>query len=260
MYPVLFTIGSFEIRAWGIMVSLGVLAGTLVASKLAAKRGISADTIFNYVLYAFISGLLGARIWEVVFSWQNFADNPMAALKFWSGGLSIQGAVAGGLIFTLWFVKRNRLDFWTFADILAPGLVLGQAIGRLGCFLNGDAYGIPTDSWLGVVYKPGTPAYDTYGAVPLVPAELLEGAGDLLIFALLLVLFINRRHFNGLVALVYFVTYSLLRFILEFWRGDSLMIGGLLKAAQISSLVIAAVAVCLILVRARSQKQVRKYP
>jgi phosphatidylglycerol:prolipoprotein diacylglycerol transferase len=111
-----------------------------------------------------------------------------------------------------------------------------------------------------VVYKPGTPAYDTYGAVPLVPAELLEGAGDLLIFALLLVLFINRRHFNGLVALVYFVTYSLLRFILEFWRGDSLMIGGLLKAAQISSLVIAAVAVCLILVRARSQKQVRKYP
>jgi len=241
MFPYLFSIGEFHLRSYGLMIALGIIAGTLIARNLAKKEGLDSDLVMDFVLYAVIFGIMGARVWEVVFSWSNFADNPLSALKFWNGGMSIQGAVAGGLIFTLWFIRRHKLDFWQFADVLAPGLILGQAIGRIGCFLNGDAYGIPAKSWFGVVYQPGTPAYNTWGAVPLIPAELLEAAGDLVIFGLLYYLF-RHRPYKGFVTLMYFALYSLLRFVLEFWRGDSLMVVPGLKAAQASSLIILAVA------------------
>lgn len=250
MHPVLFHIGSLEVRAWGLMVSLGIIAGTLLAGKLARGKGLYRDLVTDFVVYAVAAGFLGSRLWEVVFSWENFAANPVSALAFWSGGLSIQGAVAGGLAAAIWFIRKHKLNFWEFADILAPGVILGQAIGRVGCFLNGDAYGIPAKSWFGVVYKPGTPAYDVYGATPLVPAELMEGAGDLLILLILLFLF-RRKVFNGFTALSYFVLYSLLRFGLEFWRGDSLMVAGTLKAAQVSSLAVALAAVVMIIVKLR---------
>ena len=252
LYPILFHIGSIEVRAWGVMVSLGIVLGTLIAFRLARKEGIDGDIVLDYVIYAVISGFLGARIWEIIFSWENYSGAPLDALKFWSGGLSIQGAVAGGILFTLWFIRKNNLNFWHFADILAPGLIAGQAIGRIGCFLNGDAYGIPAQSGWGIVYRPGTPAYSTYGDTPLVPAELMEGAGDLAILGLLLLLF-RRKPFDGFITLMYFVLYSALRFILEFWRGDSLMMADGLKAAQVSSIIIAVAALGAIIFKMRKK-------
>lgn len=253
MHPVLFHIGKFEFRSWGLMVALGILAGTWVAGRLAKREGFSTEAVYDYVMYVVIAGIVGARLWEVIFSWQNYGSDPASALKFWVGGLSIQGAVAGGLLFTLWYVRKHKIDFWSFADALAPGLILGQAIGRIGCFLNGDAYGMPTQSWIGVVYKPGTPAYDKFGFMPLIPAELMEGAGDLLIFGLLLYL-LTRRPYKGFVTLMYFASYSLLRFVLEFWRGDSLTIFGTLKAAQMSSLIIAVSAAVIAVVKLRGYR------
>lgn len=255
MHPILFQIGDFAVRSWGVMVSLGLLMGTIVALRLARREGIKDDLIYDFVIYVAIAGVLGARVWEVLFSLSDYIDDPVSALKFWAGGLSIQGAVAGGLLFTIWYIRRHKIDFWKFADILAPGLILGQAIGRVGCLLNGDAYGIPTNSWFGVVYAPGTPAYEHFGAVPLVPAELMEGIGDLLIFGILIFLY-KRRPYKGFIALMYFVLYSVLRFTLEFWRSDSLLIEGTLKAAQVSSIIIALIAagVAVVMYRKRSEK------
>lgn len=250
MHPVLFQIGSFEVRVWGLMVALGIIAGTYLARWLARREGMDPELIFDYIIWVVVFGFLGARAWEIIFTWQNYANGPVSALKFWSGGLSIQGAVAGGLLYTIWFIKKHGIDFWYFVDILAPGLILGQAIGRIGCFFNGDAYGIPTQSWIGITYSPGTPAYAAYGAIPLVPAELMEGAGDLAILFLLLFLF-KHRPFPGFLGLMYFLLYSLLRFSLEFWRGDSLMLEYTLKAAQVSSLAIAVTAIVLILFKLR---------
>ena len=250
MHPILFHIGSFDIRVWGIMVSLGIIAGTYMARWMARREGLDPELIFDYIIWVVVAGVLGARAWEIVFSWQNYVSDPVSALKFWSGGLSIQGAVAVGLLYTIWFIKKHGINFWYFADILAPGLILGQAIGRIGCFFNGDAYGIPTQSWIGVIYSPNTPAYAAYGATPLVPAELMEGAGDLAIMLLLLLLF-KRRPFRGFLGLMYFILYSLLRFTLEFWRGDSLLVDHTLKAAQVTSLAIALVAIVFILFKLR---------
>jgi len=236
MKPVLFHIGALEVRSWGVMVALGILAGTYLVSRLAKRTGFLREgLVTDFVLYAVIAGLIGARVWEVVFSWSNYQANPLEALKFWNGGLSIQGGVLGGVLFALWFIRKHKLNFWQLADHMAPGLILAQGIGRVGCLLNGDAYGLPTKSFLGVSYQPGTPAYAAYGSTPLFPAEIMEGAGDILITLVLLYLF-RRNSRRGTVALMYFILYSALRFTLEFWRGDSLHTFLNLKVAQLLSL------------------------
>ncbi|MDO7787366.1 prolipoprotein diacylglyceryl transferase [Desulforamulus aquiferis] len=235
MYPILFYIGDIPVRAWGIMVALGVMAGLWLAIRLAKKENIDPERVVDFTIYAFFGGILGARLWEVIFGWEKFSSHPLDALKFWDGGLSIQGGVLAGLIICIWFVRKHKLPSWKFADILAPGLILGQGIGRIGCLLNGDAYGIPTSLPIGVIYKEGTPAYSAYGAQPLFPAEIIEGVVDIGILFILLRL-IRGKPFDGSVALTYFLLYSLNRFIIEFWRADSLIVLGGLKAAQMTTL------------------------
>ncbi len=240
MYPILFRIGSFEVHVWGLLVAAGILAGLWLASRLAKNSEFTPEMLQDYVLYGAIAGFLGARAWEVAFSWGEYAAHPAQALLFWQGGLSIQGAVVANVMLAWWYFRRKGLSFRRFADIAAPALILGQAIGRIGCFFNGDAYGKPTDAWYGVVYQPGTPAFYKWGATPLVPAELLEAGLDFVILAVLLRLF-RRKKFDGQVALAYFILYSLARFGLEFLRTDSLMIGGF-KAAQLTALATALAA------------------
>ena len=104
MYPFLFYIGNYPIRSWGIMVALGFLAGLWVSIKLAQKENLEPEKVTDFVLYAVIGGFLGARIWEVIFGWERFSSQPAEALKFWAGGLSIQGGVVAGLIICAWFV------------------------------------------------------------------------------------------------------------------------------------------------------------
>ena len=240
MHPILFSVGSYDFRAWGIMVALGVLAGLWLAVYMAKNSEFSAEMLQEYMLYGVVAGILGARVWEVAFSWGEFTDNPLRALMFWDGGLSIQGAVVANVILAWGYFKSKGLSFRRFADIAAPGLILGQAIGRIGCFLNGDAYGKPTEAWYGVIYQTGTPAYLAWGKVPLIPAELFEAGLDLVILTVLLYIF-RRRQFDGQVALAYFVLYSLARFGLEFLRTDSLVVGGF-KAAQVTALLTATLA------------------
>ncbi|MFZ3171755.1 MAG: prolipoprotein diacylglyceryl transferase [Carboxydocellales bacterium] len=254
MHPILAQIGPITLRWWGIMVALGILAGIWVAYREAIRVGLDGEKVLDFAFWAVLSGFLGARLWELIFTYENFADQPWRALMFWEGGLSIQGAVLGGLVAAIWFIRKYKLNFWQWADILAPGVILGQAIGRVGCLLNGDAFGIPINSWLGVRYAPGTPAYSAFGDTPLFPAEIMEGAWDLAIFSLLLV-YRKKKPFEGSLALGYFFLYSLGRFTLEFWRADSLTTIMNLKAAQITSAIVALVALVIFLVKKASPRQ-----
>jgi phosphatidylglycerol:prolipoprotein diacylglycerol transferase len=255
MYPILFTIAGFEVRAWGVMVAVGIFAGLLVAIRVARKTEFTEEILTDYLLYGVLAGILGARAWEAIFSWENFAANPLRAFMFWDGGLSIQGAVVANLLVAWWYFRKKKLAFARFADIGAPGLIIGQAIGRIGCLLNGDAYGKPTDAWFGVIYQPGTPAYNVWGAIPLIPAELFEAVLDFGILAGLLYLY-PRKQFDGQVALTYFIAYSLARFGLEFFRSDSLAIDGL-KIAQVTALITAAIAFGMFIWLKSRQIQVR---
>jgi len=243
MHQIIGHLGPLPIRSYGVMISLGIIAGTLLSYHLAKRAKRYENDLLDFVLYAILGAVAGARVWEVVFSWSNYAANPVEALYLWHGGLSIQGALIGGLLVAIWFSRRRKINFWRFADIVAPGVILGQAIGRIGCFLNGDAFGIPTKSVFGVIYPPGTPAYSAFGATPLVPAELFEAGWDLIVLGILLI-YRRRRPAEGSVFLAYGILYSVGRFVLEFWRGDSLHVFGL-KTAQMASLAVILIGVAM---------------
>lgn len=241
LQPILFHLGPLAIRSYGLMIAVGVLAGTYLAYRLASRAKRYENDVLDFILYAVIAGVVGARLWEVAFTWDYYGANPAKIAALWEGGLSIQGAILGGFLACLWFVRSRGISFWPFADTLAPGLILGQALGRIGCFLNGDAYGVPTSSWIGVVYKPETMASMAWGNTPLVPAELFEAAWDLAVLSVLL-LYRPKRPVDGRTFLLYAILYSVGRFVLEFWRSDSLRTAFDLKTAQVTSLIVIAVA------------------
>ena len=135
MHPILFSIGGFDIHVWGLMVSLGAAAGYMTALRFAEGSRFTESILWGYFFYAIPVGLAGARLWEVLFSWQNYAADPLQALMLWQGGMSIQGAVAADLLLAWGYMRKQKLSLAAFGDILAPGLILGQAIGRIGCFL-----------------------------------------------------------------------------------------------------------------------------
>ncbi|MGE5590723.1 MAG: prolipoprotein diacylglyceryl transferase [Bacillota bacterium] len=253
MRPILFTIAGFPVRSYGFFIAVGIIAGLWLAVAVARRRKRPyAELIWDFALTAMISGILGARVWEVVFTWDYYGQHLVEIPMLWHGGLSIQGAIAGGLLAAIWFTRKHRIPMWDFLDTLTPGVLLGQAIGRLfACFLNGDAYGKPTGSWFGVIYQPDTAAYQVFGAQRLWPAEVFEGLWDLAVMGLALwMLFRRKQPAQGRVVLWYLVLYSLGRFGLEFLRADSLgFFGTGLKAAQVTSLVTAAVAGALLFAR-----------
>jgi phosphatidylglycerol---prolipoprotein diacylglyceryl transferase len=250
MHPFLFHIGSFPIRAYGVMISLGILAGTGLAYYRATKAGKYQTEMTDFALYAVLGALIGGRVWEVLFTWDYYGQNLSEIPAVWHGGMSIQGCIVGGVLVAIWYTKKHKLNFWEFADIAAPGIILGQAIGRIGCLLNGDAYGMPAAQapglfkLFGIVYRPGTPAYEAFGATPLVPAESFEGMLDLVILLILLKVS-KKKPFTGFVFLLYAALYSLSRFSLEFLRADSLRTIFNLKVAQLSSIIIILLSIVL---------------
>lgn len=240
MHQILFYIGDFPVRSFGVMLSLGILAGLLTSYYVAKAQGRFQEEVIDLAFYAILAGLLGARLWEVIFSWDYYGSHLLEIPVIWNGGISVQGAVVGGLLAVIWYCRKQKIGLWPMLDTLAPGVLVGQAIGRLGCFLNGCCFGVPHQ--LGVVYPAGTDAYHTFGAVPLFPAVLLEAAWDVLILVLLLAVY-KRKPFDGFIALGYFILYSMGRFVLEFWRADSLRTFMDLKAAQMSSVVTIIIAI-----------------
>lgn len=168
-----------------------------------------------------IGGLIGSRFWQVFFfDWQFYKANPSEIIKIWHGGLSIQGGITGAVIVGAWYIWKHGLDFWSFADVMAPGILLAQSIGRDANFMNGDAFGDPTHQTFGLLYPASTLAHQTFGNQPLWPAEVWEGQADVILFGLLLIMK-QRRWPKGLLFMYYVVAYNIVRFLLEMLRGDS---------------------------------------
>ncbi|NDI35241.1 prolipoprotein diacylglyceryl transferase [Chengkuizengella sediminis] len=220
MKVILFEIGGFAVRSYGLVVVLAILLA-LGAAYYFAKNTAYRNHLSGVFIYVIIGAMIGARIWHVfLFQWPYYSEHPELIFAIWRGGIAIQGALIGGFLAAALYSRLHKLSFWEFADIVAPAIILGQAVGRIACFLNGDAYGAPTDSGFGIVYPEGTMAYDRYGSQPLWPAEVWEGQWNLIVFAMLLILK-NRNWPTGFIFLYYNILYSIGRFSLEFLRGDS---------------------------------------
>ena len=153
--PVAFSIGFFEVRWYGIMVVLAIVAVIAIALLEARRVGLAEDHIYSMGLWAIIGGILVSRLFHVIDKWDYYMANPRQIIGF--EGLTVYGAVLGALLAVLIYCWVKKLSFWQIGDVVAPGAILGQAIGRIGCFMNGCCYGLPTSLPWGVIYtNPGS--------------------------------------------------------------------------------------------------------
>jgi phosphatidylglycerol---prolipoprotein diacylglyceryl transferase len=242
--PMLFHLGGLALGWYGLLIALGVAVGTVVAARQAHWRGLTPDHIYDMALWLIIAGIVGARLFHVLDYWDYYATNPGALLTFQQSGLAIYGAIVGGILAALLFAWRRGLSFWKLADVVVLGLPLGQAIGRIGCFINGCNYGYATELPWGVRWRaPGAMVPDANTAYQ--PAQLYEGIVAAGIFALLWPLR-KRVQSDGILFLLYLILYALTRFAISFTRPDNLIWLGL-RQAQIVSLLLLVVAVPLLL-------------
>ncbi|KUO67023.1 MAG: prolipoprotein diacylglyceryl transferase [Gracilibacter sp. BRH_c7a] len=239
MHPYWFFIGDFPIRAYGTTIALAFILslGVTIFLAKADKKEEYVEHILDLAPLLLLGGLIGARFWQVFFfEWGYYSQNPQEIIAIWHGGLSIQGGIAGALIVALIYTNIKKISFWQLADLFAPGIILGQSIGRNANLLNGDAFGGPTGGDFGILYPEGTIARQTFGDQPLWPAEVWEGQVDILIFAVLIILKI-WRWIPGYMFFFYLILYNFSRIFLEYIRGDSTRYLFDWTAAQWSSVV-----------------------
>ena len=255
MHQYLFFIGDFPIRAYGLVLSFSIILATGVAYFFAKQDGRWSDHIVDIGIIGGFSGIIGARLWDVFFFDWSYYHNHLLEIPFvWQGGMAIQGGIVGGLLAGYIYTKIHKIDTWALADIIAPAIILGQALGRIANLLNGDAFGNPTGTSYGIIYPQTTLAYQTYGNQPLWPAEIWEGQIDIVIFALLLI-FRTTNYAKGQVFLLYAMLYSLARFFLEYLRGDYTNLIWGLKSAQWTSLIVLGITFTLFVWSSYNQKK-----
>jgi phosphatidylglycerol:prolipoprotein diacylglycerol transferase len=185
--------------------------------------------------------MIGARLYYVIFNWASYANYPLEALAIWHGGLAIHGGLFGGVIAGYLYIKKHKLDFWKFADVVAPSIILGQSIGRWGNFINQEAFGSPVSVDFISRFPEFIQKQMYINNQYYHPAFLYESLWDLLVFLILICMF-RRKHFDGQIMLLYLILYSTGRFFIESLRMDSEMLGPF-KLAQLISFVLIAVSV-----------------
>lgn len=254
MAPVIARLGPVTIKWYGLMYAVALLVGLGLVHSEVQRKGLSLswEDLVDFALLAFASGLVGARLYYVLFKLPFFWGHPWSLIGlggtgYGLSGLAIHGGLIGGGVGFYLFVKWKNISFWGFADSVAPALILGQAFGRFGNFMNGDAYGVPTDLPWGIVFPTDTPAGAAYPHQPLHPAMLYELVLDLLIFSFLWKVRVKPFR-KGFVACLYFICYSAGRSLVSFFRGDSLWVGPI-RAAHLASIVLVAIFGWLILHR-----------
>jgi phosphatidylglycerol:prolipoprotein diacylglycerol transferase len=238
--PIIFEIGPLSIRWYGVLIASAVLIGVSLSQYLASRRQIDPELIGDLAIWLVIGAIPCARLYYVAFEWESYANDPGSIIAIWKGGIAIHGAILGGLIAALLFAKVKKIPFWQLADIVAPSLILGQAIGRWGNFFNSEAFGRPTDvPWKLYIPPERRPfGYESYDYFH--PTFLYESLWNLMVFILLITLFFRGLKGKpllkpGTIFLVYLCAYSSGRIWIEGLRMDSLMLGPL-RIAQLVSL------------------------
>jgi phosphatidylglycerol:prolipoprotein diacylglycerol transferase len=250
MLPKLFDLGPLPIHTYGVLLSTAILLSIYVASRLAEKEGISGKNVWDLGFVIVISAMLGAKVLLIITNYDYYFNNPsrLFSLEFLRAGGVFYGGLLGAILGSFIYLKFfTRIDFWRMADIIAPTISLGQAIGRLGCFSAGCDYGLPTDVPWAVTFT-SEYANNLVGVplnIPLHPYQLYESFVSFCLFLILYRKF-NRMSFNGQVFSLYLIFYGITRFILEFFRGDldrGFLLDGLLSTSQFISLMIIPVGI-----------------
>jgi phosphatidylglycerol:prolipoprotein diacylglycerol transferase len=236
MFPKLISAGSFFIPTYGVLVALGFLAGLFVTMRLARQRGLPADMVTNLAVYCAIAGVLGAKLFMFLFDFNYYLNDPGEI--FTMSTLQAAGVFHGGFIaafvVAIFYMRQHKLAALPTMDIFAPGVAIGQAVGRLGCFAAGCCWGRECDLPWGVRFRSDFAAPVPLDK-PLHPVQLYESAANLVIFAVLYRL-ASREHRAGQVIGLYLVLYSTARFVIEFYRNhEQGLVAGLSLTQWISA-------------------------
>ena len=256
MFPRLFELGPISIYTYGVLLAAAYLLGLYFAIARARARGLDGNRVMDLGIYIIISALVGAKLLLVVVEFDHFWQNPAEiGMILRSGGVFYGGLLlAVGVAF--WFVRRHKLPLWTTCDAFAPGIALGQAVGRVGCLMAGCCYGKPTDLPWGITFT-NTLAAGNSGTpldVSLHPTQLYESSATLLILGLLLIAERYTRSFPGRTFWTYLLLYPLARFFIEFYRGDPRgTVFDLLSTSQFVSLLLIPLSIVMLIVLRRQK-------
>lgn len=242
-----FEIGPITVYWYGIIIITGILLGWLLATRESKRLGLNKDIFSDLLIWAIPISIISARLYYVIFKWDYYMDNPGKIIAIWEGGIAIHGGLIGAVITAIIFARKKGVSFWKLADIAAPSIILGQAIGRWGNFMNQEAHGGEVArSFLENLYLPDFIINQMYiDGVYYHPTFLYESLWNLAGFILLI--FMRKLPLKkGELFLSYLIWYSIGRFFIESLRTDSLMLTETLRVAQMMSLVLIVVAVTLI--------------
>ncbi|SEW44776.1 prolipoprotein diacylglyceryl transferase [[Clostridium] fimetarium] len=231
----LFGMKGFNIAWYGVIIGLGILLGVVLACYRANKSGYESDLIFDFMIIALPVAIICARLYYVSFEWEAYANNPLKIFAIREGGLAIYGGVIGGFLSAIVFCKINKFSLLKLIDLVIPSLVLGQAIGRWGNFMNQEAYGeLITNTKL---------QFFPYGVYIKAVSEwhqatfFYESMWNIILLILLLII-ARKTKKNGILLATYFIGYGLGRLIIEGFRTDSLYLFGNIRVSQMLSLLL----------------------
>lgn len=248
--PVAFSIGPLEIRWYGLIIAMGIVIAYAVGQHEMVKRGFHIDFLTDLLIWTIPLSIVGARLYYVAFEWTLYKDHPFQIFQIWNGGIAIHGALLTAVVVVYIFTKKHQTSFFKIADILAPSILIGQAIGRWGNFMNQEAHGgevsraflenlLLPDWIIDQMYIEGAYYHPTF-----LYESLWSCAG-----VLLLLLLRRMNLVRGELFFIYIIWYSIGRFFIEGMRTDSLYVIGELRTAQLVSVVAILVALCLMTYR-----------
>lgn len=220
MHPLLFKLGPLEIHTYGFLIAVGFLIGVSVIKRLSMVAKIDVEKMLDLCFWMLLVGFLGGRILYILTRLSDFIASPLDMFKIWQGGLVFLGGLISVIPLAIWYAKKHKMPVWRVGDIIAPGAVIAHAFGRLGCLSAGCCYGLPTDAPWGIrLYSDlVTPNFQ---GIPLHPTQLYESFSLFILFVVLIRVF-KKRAFDGQVTLTYWLSYSVIRSIIEVFRGDSI--------------------------------------
>ncbi len=252
---VFFEVGPFTIYWYGVIIATGAFLGLYLATKESDRLGLKKDLMVDLVVFAIPIAIISARIYYVIFEWENYVGQPWWKIfAVWEGGIAIHGALIGSVLTAIIYARVKKVSFWQLADIAAPSLILGQAIGRWGNFMNQEAHGGPISESAYQSFHQYLPDFIMnqmcIDGVMYHPTFLYESVWNILVLILLLVLR-RKNPLRGNVFLTYIIAYSVGRFFIEGMRTDSLYGGGL-RAAQVMSIILIIGSIGLMIYRRKS--------
>ncbi len=255
MNPILFTIGSFEIRWYAIIMLVAIVISIVLIEKEAARFNVPKDFIFNMCFWTIIIGYLGARLYYVIFNWDYYSSHISEILQIWKGGLAIHGGIIAGLLTIIIYIKKYRGRTLRFLDFIVVPLLLAQAIGRWGNFFNSEAHGVATT--LEHLQSLHIPKFIIDGmcieGIYYTPTFLYESLACFTLFVIFLIVRRGSYIKVGTMTALYLIGYGVIRFLIEISRTDALMLAGF-KVAQFVSVIMIIIGIVMLMINARKSR------